>query len=152
MSRGFTLIELVIVIIVLGIIAAVAIPYYADLQEDARKAAELAVVGSVREAIANAHVAYVMGQAATKYPGVAFNAESGYPVHLDASSSGVSSNSNPFFTYVLSQPMTDGTWKRGPLDMYYTGQDLDDVGDKYYYYSYATGTFSEEEVVPVELL
>ena len=51
-ESGFTLIELVIVIVILGILAAVAIPKYEDMREQARVATLKGQLGSIRSAIA----------------------------------------------------------------------------------------------------
>jgi len=48
---GFTLIELVIIIVVLGILAAVAIPKYQDITGEAREATARAALGSMRSGI-----------------------------------------------------------------------------------------------------
>lgn len=47
-NRGFTLIELVVVITILAILAAVAIPKFAALQTDARIAKMNAALGSIK--------------------------------------------------------------------------------------------------------
>lgn len=91
-QRGFTLIEIIMVIVLLGIIAAIAIPKYIDLREEAADATAKGIVGAIVSsaaigyadlvthgssntfpAFATLQVTYLQAQNITLYPSTANN-------------------------------------------------------------------------------
>lgn len=102
---GFTLIELIMVIVILGILAAVAIPKFFNLSGDANEAAEQGVVGGVRAGIQTY---------------MANDTNHSWPAALDPAPNGACSGANPCFVNVLAQGgITSADWSKSGTT--YTG-------------------------------
>lgn len=120
MKKGFTLIELIMVIVILGVLAAVAVPKYFDLQASARTAAEKGVVGGVRAGI----LTY-------------FAQNKTYPSSLDSATNGACTTTNICFDTVLQQGGITSDWTK-VSGTTYTGP-----ASPVYTYTYtATGTYA----------
>jgi MSHA pilin protein MshA len=79
-QAGFTLIELVMVIVILGILAAVALPKFVNLSGDARKATLAGAEGAVHSAANMTHGASLAaGSNTVSIEGVSYTLVNNYP-------------------------------------------------------------------------
>lgn len=69
-QRGFTLIEIIMIIILLGIIAAIAIPKYTDLRTEAADATASAIVGAIVSSAAIGYADVVTRNVGTTFPDI----------------------------------------------------------------------------------
>jgi MSHA pilin protein MshA len=66
-EKGFTLIELVMVIVILGILAATAIPKFVDLSSSAENAVRDGVTGALAGGITVLHAQYLINGSGSDY-------------------------------------------------------------------------------------
>lgn len=152
-SSGFTLIELIFVIVIIGVLSAVAIPQFKNLTDNAKISSELATASSVQSAIDATHGDWITNTCSftwgNEQNSTLLNA-TGYP---DAAVMGDSTN--PFKNILKNSD--NGDWSRNDgfsLPRYYgpatrtNGKGAKDrnlahkpEGNDYWEYNATAGTF-----------
>ncbi len=123
MQRAFTLIELVFVILLIGLLSAVAIPRFSHLTTHSKDTAVKSTVSTILGQVENIHGEWIVNDTFTWKPehgNCDLNNSSGYPSTLD-------NNGNNMFECVMKiPPHKCGDAKKGCFD--------EPNSNEYYYY------------------
>jgi prepilin-type N-terminal cleavage/methylation domain-containing protein len=154
-KSAFTLIELIFVIVIIGVLSAVAIPKFSGLSANSKVAAELATASTIQSSIDDVHSDWIISEGSFTWGNGKNNSNvnaNGYPNQLG--------DCPPSFNWILKSSSTvDPKWKctnnnngtftyRGPASKTNSGvSKSSDVPGKpdnndYWEYNTTAGTFS----------
>jgi MSHA pilin protein MshA len=106
-QQGFTMIELVMVIVILGILAATALPKFVSLQKDAKLASLDAMKGALQSAAAMVHAKAIINN----------NADNSTSTWTDMNNNGTKSLADGDVAVVYLYPTADNNGMTNLIDM-----------------------------------
>ena len=132
-QNGFTLIELIIVMVILGIMAAVAVPRYLDSIENAEVSAEKAVIASIKAGLKQAANDSLYTHGRASWPTNPFDVLAEKPAKYSATDNGTEAA----VPELDGEADSDGEWTFDYGNSRITHQRAD---NSRYYWTYNKGT------------
>lgn len=110
-AHGFTLIELMIVVVIIGILAAIAIPKFSDVSENARRAtcrSNMRVIATQETIYFAVHFVYTNSLSELNIPGVQCPSPASYTISVGQVMGG-----EPSSSFSLACPLGHGNIDNG---------------------------------------